>query len=76
MEVTHLGCPTVHQLIAGFLLMHSEVDPVQNIAYGQGPLENPKSENHQAKTTPQNPHPIIGTRKANSIQAIEQEQHA
>jgi hypothetical protein len=25
MEVTHLGCATVHQLIAGFLLMHSEV---------------------------------------------------
>jgi hypothetical protein len=28
MEVTHLGCVTVHQLRAGFLLMHSEVDPV------------------------------------------------
>jgi hypothetical protein len=28
MEVTHLGCATVHQLVAGFLLMHSEVDPV------------------------------------------------
>jgi hypothetical protein len=28
MEVTHLGCATVHQLIACFLLMHSEVDPV------------------------------------------------
>jgi hypothetical protein len=28
MEVTHLRCVTVHQLIAGFLLMHSEVDPV------------------------------------------------
>jgi hypothetical protein len=26
MEVTHLGCETVHQLVAGFLLMHSEVD--------------------------------------------------
>jgi hypothetical protein len=23
MEVTHLGCATVHQLVAGFLLMHS-----------------------------------------------------
>jgi hypothetical protein len=32
MEVTHLGCATVHQLIAGFLLMHSEVDPVRHIA--------------------------------------------
>jgi hypothetical protein len=32
MEVTHLGCATVHQLVAGFLLMHSEVDPVQHIA--------------------------------------------
>jgi hypothetical protein len=28
MEVTHLGCATVHQLVACFLLMHSEVDPV------------------------------------------------
>jgi hypothetical protein len=28
MEVTHLGCVTVHQLVADFLLMHSEVDPV------------------------------------------------
>jgi hypothetical protein len=26
MEVTHLGCVTVHQLVAGFLLMHSKVD--------------------------------------------------
>jgi hypothetical protein len=34
MEVTHLGCATVHQLVAGFLLMHSEVDPVQHIARG------------------------------------------
>jgi hypothetical protein len=34
MEVTHLGCATVHQLIACFLLMHSEVDPVLHIARG------------------------------------------
>jgi hypothetical protein len=34
MEVTHLGCATVHQLIACFLLMHSEVDLVRNIARG------------------------------------------
>jgi hypothetical protein len=34
MEVTHLGCATVHQLIAGFLFMHSEVDPVRHIARG------------------------------------------
>jgi hypothetical protein len=27
MEVTHLGCATVHELLAGFLLMHSEVVP-------------------------------------------------
>jgi hypothetical protein len=32
MEVTHLGCATMHQLIACFLLMHSEIDPVSNIA--------------------------------------------
>jgi hypothetical protein len=32
MEVTHLGCATVHQLVACFLLMHSEVDPVRHIA--------------------------------------------
>jgi hypothetical protein len=31
----------------------------------QGPLENPKSENHQAETTSQNPHPTTGTQKAN-----------
>jgi hypothetical protein len=34
MEVTHLGCATVHQLVAGFLLTHSEVDPVRHIARG------------------------------------------
>jgi hypothetical protein len=34
MEVTHLGCATLHQLVTGFLLMHSEVDPVRNIARG------------------------------------------
>jgi hypothetical protein len=28
MEVTHLGCATVHQLVACFFLVHSEVDPV------------------------------------------------
>jgi hypothetical protein len=28
MEVTRLGCATVHQLVPGFLLVHSEVDPV------------------------------------------------
>jgi hypothetical protein len=33
-KVTHLGCATVHQLIAHFLLMHSEVDPVRHIARG------------------------------------------
>jgi hypothetical protein len=26
--------------------------------YRQGPLENPKFENHQAETRPENPHPI------------------
>jgi hypothetical protein len=34
MEVTHLGCATVHQLIACFLLMHSKVDPARHIARG------------------------------------------
>jgi hypothetical protein len=34
MEVTHLGCATVHQLVAGFLFMHSEVDLVRHIARG------------------------------------------
>jgi hypothetical protein len=34
MEVTHLGCATMHQLIAGFLLMHYDVDPVRHIARG------------------------------------------
>jgi hypothetical protein len=31
-EVTHLGCATVHQLIRGFFLMYSEVDPVRHKA--------------------------------------------
>jgi hypothetical protein len=34
MEVTHLGCATMHQLIACFLLVDSEVDPVRHIARG------------------------------------------
>jgi hypothetical protein len=34
MEVTHLGCATVHQLVASFLLMHPDVDPVRHIARG------------------------------------------
>jgi hypothetical protein len=34
MEVTHLGRATVHQLVAGFLFMHSEVDTVRHIAQG------------------------------------------
>jgi hypothetical protein len=34
MEVTHLGCATVHQLVTCFLLVYSEVDPVRNIARG------------------------------------------
>jgi hypothetical protein len=34
MEVTHLGCVTVRQLVTSFLLVHSEVDPVRNIARG------------------------------------------
>jgi hypothetical protein len=53
-----------------------ETPEPQEQSYRQGPLENPKSENHQAETTPQNPHPTAGTRKADCIQAIEQEQHA
>jgi hypothetical protein len=28
MEVTNLGCATVHQLIAHFLLVNPEIDPV------------------------------------------------
>jgi hypothetical protein len=31
-EVTHLGCAPVHQLIACFLLVNPEVDPVRHIA--------------------------------------------
>jgi hypothetical protein len=34
MEVTNLGYATVHQLVTGFLLVDSEVDPVRNIARG------------------------------------------
>jgi hypothetical protein len=41
MEVTHLGCATVHQLVTRFFLMHFEVDHVRNIARGIYRL-NPK----------------------------------
>jgi hypothetical protein len=34
MEVTHLGCATVHQLVTSFHLVDFEVDPVRNIAHG------------------------------------------
>jgi hypothetical protein len=34
MEVTHLGCATVHQLVIGFLLVDFKVDSVRNIARG------------------------------------------
>jgi hypothetical protein len=34
MEVTHIGCATVHQLVIGFLPVDFEVDPIQNIARG------------------------------------------
>jgi hypothetical protein len=45
MEVTHLGCATMHQLIAGFLLMHCEVDPVRHIARGINCLSPEPSRN-------------------------------
>jgi hypothetical protein len=32
MEVTHLECVTVHQLVAYSLLVNPEVDPVQHVA--------------------------------------------
>jgi hypothetical protein len=34
MEVTHLGCSDVHQLVVSFLLMDPEVNPVGHIACG------------------------------------------
>jgi hypothetical protein len=34
MEVTHLGCATMHQLVTGFLLVNSEVDIVRHVARG------------------------------------------
>jgi hypothetical protein len=54
---------------------HETPDPWEQ-PYRQGPLENPKSENYQAETTPQNPHPTAKTQKENCTLAIEQEQHA
>jgi hypothetical protein len=52
MEVTHHGCATVHQLVAGFLLVDSEVDPVRNIARGMnrlspGPSRSPMLIEHR-----------------------------
>jgi hypothetical protein len=32
MEVTHLGCVTVHQLVIGYLLVNSKVDPIPHVA--------------------------------------------
>jgi hypothetical protein len=34
MEVTHLTCAIVHQLVAGFLLLDLEMNPVGHIAHG------------------------------------------
>jgi hypothetical protein len=34
MEVTHLGCATVHQLVIGSLLVNPKVDPVRQVARG------------------------------------------
>jgi hypothetical protein len=36
MEVTHLGCAPVHQLVTCFLLVNSEVNPVRHIACSYG----------------------------------------
>jgi hypothetical protein len=53
MEVTHLGCATIHQLVTGFLLMHFEIDPVRNIARGlyrrsQEPSRSPMLIKHRS----------------------------
>jgi hypothetical protein len=32
MEVTYLGCATVHQLVTGFVHMNPTLDPVQHVA--------------------------------------------
>jgi hypothetical protein len=50
----------------------NQVEPPnpQERPYRQGPLESLKFENHQAETTPQYPHPIAGTQKANYIHAL------
>jgi hypothetical protein len=34
MEMTHLGCATVQQLVEGSLLVNPEVDPVRHVARG------------------------------------------
>jgi hypothetical protein len=46
MEVTHLGCATVHQFIAGFLVVNPEVDPVQHISHGIDRLSPETSQSH------------------------------
>jgi hypothetical protein len=45
MEVTPLGCATVHQLVTSFLLLDSEVDPVRNKARGIDRLSPEPSRN-------------------------------
>jgi hypothetical protein len=46
MEVTHLGCATVHQLVTSFLLVDSEVDPVRKIIRGIDRLSPKPSQSH------------------------------
>jgi hypothetical protein len=72
MVLIHLGCVTVHQLVAGFLLMHSEVDPVRHVARGvhllsPEPSRSPMLINHRPNHLTQGPvlpfhNTILGSR--------------
>jgi hypothetical protein len=73
MEVTHLGCATMHQLVTGFLLVDSEVDPIRNIERGidrlsPEPSRSPMLIEHRPSHLAQGPifpfhHTILGRRK-------------
>jgi hypothetical protein len=70
MEVTHLGCATMHQLVACFILMNPEVDFVRHIARGidrlsPKPSRSPMLVEHRPSHLAQGPifsytHAILG----------------
>jgi hypothetical protein len=71
-DVTHLGCVPVHQLVTGFLLVNSKVNPVRHIAHcidrlSLEPSQSPMLVDHHPSHLAQGPvfpfhHAILGRR--------------